>query len=80
MAGKYTVLIPFHRIDPRTGETTHYEVGDPYAGADVDKYLADPNPYAPDHGPLIGETSEEPAKAARADARADAADAAKESK
>jgi hypothetical protein len=74
-AGKqYTVLHRFERVDPHTGETTAYEVGDTYAGVDADKYAADPNIYAPDHGPLIGEKSEEPAKAARADA----ADSAKE--
>jgi len=63
MAGKYTVLIPFHRVDPRTGETTEYNVGDDYAGADVDKYLADPNIYAPDHGPLIAEKDSKPVQA-----------------
>jgi len=57
MAGKYTVLIPFHRVDPRTGETTEYNVGD------VDKYLADPNIYAPDHGPLIAEKDSKPVQA-----------------
>ena len=63
MAGKYTVLIPFHRVDPRTGETTEYKVGDDYSGADVDKYLADPNIYAPDHGPLIAEKGSAPMSA-----------------
>lgn len=57
MAGKYKVLIPFHRVDPRTGDITEYKVGDSYAGPDVDKYLADPNIYAPDHGPLIADVS-----------------------
>lgn len=63
MAGKYTVLIPFHRVDPRTGDITEYEVGQDYAGPDVDKYLADPNPYAPDHGPLIAEKGSAPMSA-----------------
>jgi hypothetical protein len=77
MAGKqYTVLHRFERVDPSNGETTAYEVGATYSGADVDKYLADPNIYAPDHGPLIAEKSEEPAK----DARAAAAEVAKENK
>jgi len=57
MAAKYKVLIPFHRVDPRSGEVTEYKVGDMYAGPDTDKYLADPNEFAPDHGPLIADVS-----------------------
>jgi hypothetical protein len=57
MAGKYKVLIPFHRVDPKSGDVTEYNEGDTYAGPDADKYLADPNPYAPDHGPLIADVS-----------------------
>lgn len=52
---QYEVVIPFHRVDPKTGDVTEYAVGDSYSGEDVDKYLADPNEFAPDHGPLIRE-------------------------
>lgn len=52
---KYKVLIPFERVNPADGEVTRYEKDSSYSGPDVDKYLADPNPFAPDHGPLIEE-------------------------
>ncbi len=48
---RYTIQIPFERVDPQTGETTRFEAGDSYDGPDVDKYLAWPD------GALITEVS-----------------------
>jgi len=37
--GKYSVIRPFDRTNPKTGKDTHYGVGDTYDGDDIDKYL-----------------------------------------
>lgn len=51
----YVVVRPFDRQDSQTGENTRYEAGEPYAGPDIEKYLAWPG------GPLITAAPEAPA-------------------
>lgn len=76
-AGKqYTVLIPFTVYDDK-GKPKRYELGSTYSGDKADDFLADPNPYAPDDGPLIAEKTDDVAVAA-VDAAKAQADAAKE--
>jgi hypothetical protein len=36
---KFTVVRPFHRVDPSNGKNKAYEIGDAYSGDDIDKYL-----------------------------------------
>lgn len=48
---KYEVIRKFNRRDKKTGDVTHYQVGDTYSGPDVEKYLKGVD----DKGPLIRE-------------------------
>lgn len=50
-AKQYVVRIGFSRVDRKTGVEARYEPGDPYAGDDVELYLAGVD----DQGPLIVE-------------------------
>lgn len=68
MADKqYTVVRGFRYVDPRTGESSFFEAGDPYTGpaSKITDYL---DPMGPDLcGPLIAETSAKPAPVKSAD-------------
>lgn len=41
--GKYSVIRPFDRTNPKNGKDTHYNIGDTYDGDDIEKYLEWPD-------------------------------------
>jgi hypothetical protein len=50
----HVVLRAFDRLDPRTGEETRFEVGDPYSGPLHERYLTGSGLDGRTRGPLIG--------------------------
>jgi hypothetical protein len=57
VAGKqYESIRVWRRVDPKTGEVTDFEVGDPYSGPIDSVYML--SPEGPDgRGPVIAEKS-----------------------